>query len=723
MIPNFRRQKLRKQNFKGQDLSTSDFDDAEIKGIDFSDAILLDAKLRHAKAGLNPVWDLGLKLSLIVLSILYNFVIGYSGTFMGAWLPRIEFLANKFLALTFGLSLFILFIVVAIRRGLGAALSSFAIIVVLALTVLAALPGDNNTKAGIIFYAVGIAVGISGMVPGAIAVSIAQILSDRKIWAVIMLAVPLASVAGIKAGVVGDIYDAQTIRLAVIGAVPITIALVGLSFYIGTQAILGNLKYGLIRRIAIAISNYGGTSFRVSNLTNADFTQADLRQTDFREANLTRTRWFQAQNLAQARTDDTYLENPKIRQLVVTLNGQDQNFDHMDLRGLNLQGANLADASFIGTKLSEATLEGANLDRAKLVQTQLYGANLSGASLTGAIIQDWSISTDTNFEGVKCDYVYMQLPTKADPDPCRKPDNRNENFQSGDFADFIAPIIKTLNLYQTQNVDLRIVAQQFKTLDLFHHEGIDPTAAAVALKQLAEHHPEADLEVVALEGRGEDKVRLQAKVKGVADRSMLSTEYFATYRKMSAMPYADLQSLLAGMAEKDERIRSLENMVTTAIKSDKFYVETLYSLGDTVTEKSSININAGGDIGSVSGIVGGDMTGVMNLGTISGNVTNSIGQIPDNSVEKAELKSLLKQLQAAIEAEPTLEPEDKAEALSQVQVLAEAGQNPEDGAMKKAAKTAMKILKGTTAGLSETTKFVAECAKLLPAISGLLLLL
>ncbi|WP_313887423.1 pentapeptide repeat-containing protein [Nodosilinea sp. LEGE 07088] len=511
--------------------------------------------------------------------------------------------------------------------------------------------------------------------------------------------------------------------VAVAAAVLTFSVLLALSVYISKRAVEGDSKYALIRKIAIAICTYRGTSFQKTDLTDANFTAAKLRQADFRQANLTRVRWFQAASLSKARTTGTYLEDPKIRQLVVTLNGQDQNFDHMDLRGLNLQGANLADASFIGAKLSEATLEGANLDRAKLVQTQLYGANLSGASLTGAIIQDWSISTDTNFDGVKCDYVYMQLPTKADPDPCRKPDNRNENFEPGDFADFIAPIIKTLNLYQTQNVDLRVVAQQFKTLDLFHHEGIDPAAAAVALKQLSEHYPEADLEVVALEGRGDDKVRLQAKVRGAADRSQLSAEYFAAYREMSAMPYADLQSLLAGMAEKDERIRSLESMVTTAIKSDKFYVETVYSLGDTVTEKSSININAGGDIGNVSGLVGGNVSGVMNLGTISGNVTNSIAQLPDDSAEKAELKALLKQLQDAIEAEPALEPEDKAEALAQVQTLAEAGQKPEDGALQKAAKTAMKILKGTTAGLSETTKLVAECTNLLPAISGLLLLL
>ncbi|MEM6427352.1 MAG: pentapeptide repeat-containing protein, partial [Cyanobacteria bacterium P01_D01_bin.128] len=225
----------------------------------------------------------------------------------------------------------------------------------------------------------------------------------------------------------------------------------------------------MIYWFAIAISNYRSTSFRNADLTNADFSNANLRQADFRNANLTRTRWHQAKFLAQARTDEEYLEDPKIRQLVVSLNGREQNFDQFDLRGLNLDGADLTDASFIGAKLSGATLKDAKLDGAKLVQAQLYGADLSGASLTGAYIQDWSISTDTIFDNVQCDYVYMQLPTKIDPDPCRKPDKRNENFESGDFADFIEPIIKTLNLYQTQNIDLRVVAQQFKTLDLFHH--------------------------------------------------------------------------------------------------------------------------------------------------------------------------------------------------------------------------------------------------------------
>ncbi|GAB4241614.1 MAG: hypothetical protein Kow00121_67710 [Elainellaceae cyanobacterium] len=127
-------------------------------------------------------------------------------------------------------------------------------------------------------------------------------------------------------------------------------------------------------------------------------------------------------------------------------------------------------------------------------------------------------------------------------------------------------------------------------------------------------------------------------------------------------------------------------------------------------------------IGNVSGIAGGDISGVINLGAISGSVTNAINQIPDTPKESDQpsLKELLLQLQAAIEAESALPPEDKAEALEQVKILAEAGQAPEDGTLKKAAKTAVKVLKGTVAGLPDVTQLVEASAKLPPAITALL---
>lgn len=320
----------------------------------------------------------------------------------------------------------------------------------------------------------------------------------------------------------------------------------------------------------------------------------------------------------------------------------------------------------------------------------------------------------------------MRLPTTDNPDPWRKPDNREETFKEGDFSDFIAPIVKTLDLYRQQRVDTRRMASTFKTLDLYHYEGIDPSAAVIALKQLSEQYPDAELEVVALEGRGDEKVRLQAVVTEIVNQSQLSAEYFDRYREISVLPYKDIQALLAGIAEKDDRIRSLEQMVNSAIQSNKYYVETYYQMGDTVSQKSSIDIKAGGDIGNISGIIAGNVSGVVNLGSISGNVTNTINQLPEstdpNDPNQPSLKELLTQLQAAIESETELPDEDKAEALEQVKTLAETGQKPEDSAMQKAGKTALKILKGTTAGLSETTKLALECAKLLPAIAALLAL-
>jgi uncharacterized protein YjbI with pentapeptide repeats len=50
-------------------------------------------------------------------------------------------------------------------------------------------------------------------------------------------------------------------------------------------------------------------------------------------ANITRTCWQNVKNFHLARFDNTYLEQPQVRQLVVTGQGQDQNFDHLNLNG------------------------------------------------------------------------------------------------------------------------------------------------------------------------------------------------------------------------------------------------------------------------------------------------------------------------------------------------------------------------------------------------------
>ncbi|MHC5829019.1 MAG: pentapeptide repeat-containing protein, partial [Nostoc sp.] len=113
-----------------------------------------------------------------------------------------------------------------------------------------------------------------------------------------------------------------------------------------------------------------GTSFRGADLTNADFTQATLKSTDFRNTILICSCWHQAKMLDRVRPGSTYLQKSQLRQLLVTREGQDKNFDGQNLRGINLKKTNLADASFIGAEISEANLQDADLSKAKLKQTQ-----------------------------------------------------------------------------------------------------------------------------------------------------------------------------------------------------------------------------------------------------------------------------------------------------------------------------------------------------------------
>jgi uncharacterized protein YjbI with pentapeptide repeats len=321
--------------------------------------------------------------------------------------------------------------------------------------------------------------------------------------------------------------------------------------------------------MAVAFAAFKGTSFRNADLTDANFTGATLKNTDFRKTILIRTCFHKTKKLDLARPGETYLQKAQVRGVLVTGQGQDKIFDRQDLRGVCLKGANLQDASFIGANLSEANLQDADLSRAKLKQTQLDATDLTGATITGAYIEDWGITNTTKLHGVRCEYVFMRLPTKEDPDPLRKPDNKKEVFADGDFADFIQPI--------------------FDTLDLYHNQDVDPRAIAISFKQLAENHPDADLRIVGMEVRGEDKFLLRAKTADTADKSELSAEYFDTYNEIKGLSEREIKLLLE---EKDSRISSLETMVKTALQSPKSYTENYHNQGDT-TMGGDRNINMG----------------------------------------------------------------------------------------------------------------------------------
>jgi len=210
-----------------------------------------------------------------------------------------------------------------------------------------------------------------------------------------------------------------------------------LGTYIGWRAVVKDKKFISIRNLAIGFAAKGGTSFRGANLTDANFTEATLKSADFRGANLTRTRWFHTQKLDHACVENTYLQFPQVQQLVITGIGQDKNFDHLNLQGINLQQLNLADASFIGTNLKDANLSSTNLSRAKLIDTQLDNANLFATCLTGAYIQDVKITASTKLNGIEGQYIFTRLPTQENRDPERLPEDYKKIFKPGELIDYL----------------------------------------------------------------------------------------------------------------------------------------------------------------------------------------------------------------------------------------------------------------------------------------------
>jgi hypothetical protein len=103
--------------------------------------------------------------------------------------------------------------------------------------------------------------------------------------------------------------------------------------------------------------------------------------------------------------------------------------------------------------------------------------------------------------------------------------------------------------------------------------------------------------------------------------------------------------------------------------------------------------------------------------TFSNDLTSAIAQLPNSpELDKPGIKELLTQLQAAIEADSNLKPDDKAEAFEQLVVLAEVADSLSDERMQRFARTGFKILKGTVAELPPTSELLQECNWILPAI-------
>ena len=680
MSPDYSGQNLRGRSFKCQDLTGANFSKADIRGANFTNAILKGADFTGAKAGLKKRWVIVLLIVTFILSVISSLFSTVIGVLL--WYA-LNYKDGSIISGIVALITLVILCIITVRKGLLAGLGmvaiAFAIFSVSAVTFSSSVQGITIGSLVVAFTGV-----ITSSVTFTFFFSFAF---------TIVFAVALTIFFAFGFAITFKIF----LHSAVAVVFPVAVVFIFFSVYICWCSFTGDEKDAWIRSFAVAFAATGGTSFRGADLTDADFTGATLKNTDFRTATLTRTRFYEAQKLDFARPGKTILSNPAVLNLLVTLNGRNKSYSGANLRGANLVCADLKEANLKNADIIEATFQGAVLEWANLTLTQAVGTNFTKAQMTGACVEAWNIESTTILDNVDCRFVYLlEYPQPGTDDRERRPSSGE--FKPGEFT--------------------KLFEEVLNTVDLIFQNGIDWKAFVAAFKKVQVENEDTELVIQSIENKGDGVVVVKVAVPDNADKEKIHRDFTQDY-----------QLALAAVEEKYKAELQAKNNEIVIYRQQSSEMKEIVKLlankpinvqvDNKVENKNMTNDSSRKvEIGSI----GGDFNAsgqALNLGEISGTVTNTINELPSApEPDKPGIKELLTQLKTAIETDTDLTAKDKEKALKQVKSLAEAAQNPQE--KQDLADTAITMLKGTIANLPTAAKLVEECGKLLPLIAGFL---
>ncbi|MGA7934154.1 MAG: pentapeptide repeat-containing protein, partial [Kovacikia sp.] len=374
---------------------------------------------------------------------------------------------------------------------------------------------------------------------------------------------------------------------------------------------------------------------------------------------------------------------------LVTRNGSKKSYVEANLRGANLNGVDLKEANLKWADLSEAILRHADLRGADLTETLVLGTDFTGASLTGACLEGWNIDDTTNLENVDCQFVYL------------KRNQQERRPSSGDFA---------------PGEFTKLFQEVLSTVDLIFRNGVDWKAFVAAFKQVQVENENTPLEIQSIENKGDGVVVVRVSVPPETNKEKIHSEFNQQYdlalKALEAKYRAELQAKEGEIAIYREQSGNMWGVINS-LANRPINVQAISeakAMNDSTDSSRKIEIgNIGGDF-HASGQA-------LNLGDISGTVTNTINQLPDAAEPgQPNLKQLLMELQAAIATDTDLPDTDKADLLEQVQNLAEAKQTEEPAKKEGLVRKAKKMFDATLSNLPETAKIAEACSKLLPLI-------
>ncbi len=535
MNSDYRSQNLQRHSFRSANLSGANFGSANLCGADFSEAILdganfsyadlrgtnfrrsslIGANLYSIRAGIAPDRSLILQAIFLALTVLLGILTGFIGSStIGLLIDESKvFLAYR--EISFWLSWHTVSGLLSISCGaIYGSILLWKNPLVAILFVASSFIFLGTLVAGIIIYAclesdrswelVGqMMIAIEGSATMAIfqaiftticlAIFIGILKNNRQVLIAIGIGISIALTSILKANSSPYVW---------IGAMILSIPIIYLGFVIGNRARLEQRDYNFIRRISVYISTYYGTCFDRANLMDANLEYSLLINTNFSLTNLTRTNFHAVQQLDGSKLDRTILNHPLVRNLLVTHDGNFQNYLGCDLHGAYLVGADLSNVDFTGSNLTNANLSNARLNNSNLTRILAIGTNLKDANLTGACIADWSIDLSSNLESIICEYIYLKSPGK-DRIPA------SGSFTFGDFT--------------------RLFREVSNTVDLIFRQGVEWGLFNNAWQQIQIENEGAPIAIRSIEHKGEGIIVVKIDVPIELDKAQFHQEFQRSY--------------------------------------------------------------------------------------------------------------------------------------------------------------------------------------------------
>lgn len=373
--------------------------------------------------------------------------------------------------------------------------------------------------------------------------------------------------------------------------------------------------------------NFCGTSFRLTNLSKSDFSDAilsnsdlswtmlmaaileftDLRNTVLVEADLGEANLF-GSNLTKAKLRKAVLIEAEI--IEANLSGADlteAKLSEARLWNSNMIEANCHSTNFYRTDISGADFSRANLSHANLTLSTAVRTNFTSVDFTGACIENWNINSETVFDDVACEYIYLKNDYQE-----RRPNNGN--FAPGEFA--------------------ALIKEFFQSIDLIFVEGIDWQAFFQSFQDLRDQYGK-EVSVQGIERKGTDFI-IRLETNANADKASIETCAKALYNR---------------------RLKQLETQYKQGLLSQGAHLEDIRYTLDEERRRSTqllniLEVMAQNQPNNQTNIYGN--VGVQHFG--SGNIRNFTQNIGNN---RDEIENLIKSLRKSAQ----FFPEEQAEAI------------------------------------------------------------